>query len=243
MPREMVKWMLTLDISYPVKYPRRDLANGFLIAETLSSYFPDDITMHSYVNASSGNNKSSNWALLTKQMRKVGVRCSPEEANKIMHAEGDYALDLITQIYHFCTRGGGPPQPPPRVRHATAAARGDAVRCDDSPPLPRPTHPHLPSPPLPHPSPPTATPSCAAGRPQPRPPPLRAARHGACDGRSRQPASRPNDGGHGVPRTALSRSPPPRASRTAGPGTCGPTLPHSCAPRASCGTGIGRGGG
>ena len=96
----MVKWLLSLDLSYSIKVPKRDLSNGFLVAEILSKYFPEEFSMHSYVNGTSSISKNSNWALLQKQMKKVGVRCSADEVAHIVAAEGDAAMDLLTRLFN-----------------------------------------------------------------------------------------------------------------------------------------------
>jgi len=44
----------------------RDLSSGYLVAEILSLYFPHDIELPLFVNASSLNVKLSNWQRLKK---------------------------------------------------------------------------------------------------------------------------------------------------------------------------------
>jgi hypothetical protein len=50
-------------------YGRRDFANGFLVAEILSKYFPQDIQMHSFENVTSQELKMANWRVLEKFFR------------------------------------------------------------------------------------------------------------------------------------------------------------------------------
>jgi hypothetical protein len=41
--RDCYKFLQRLDLSIPVKNPRRDLSNGFVVAEILSRFFPVSI--------------------------------------------------------------------------------------------------------------------------------------------------------------------------------------------------------
>lgn len=66
MPREILKWLQTLDLSFAVKNARRDFCSGYLMAEVLSRYYAADVSMHSYANVTSSERKKQNWALLWK---------------------------------------------------------------------------------------------------------------------------------------------------------------------------------
>lgn len=54
----------------------RDFANGFLVAELLSCYFPADIQLHSYSNVHSLERKKNNWYLLDKFFKARGFAAS-----------------------------------------------------------------------------------------------------------------------------------------------------------------------
>lgn len=64
--RDLLKWVLSLDLAFAVKNVKRDFSNGFLFAEILTRFFPEELSMHSFENVTSSAKKKSNWILLEK---------------------------------------------------------------------------------------------------------------------------------------------------------------------------------
>eukprot|EP00002_Diphylleia_rotans_P007921 TRINITY_DN1757_c0_g1_i8.p1 TRINITY_DN1757_c0_g1~~TRINITY_DN1757_c0_g1_i8.p1 ORF type:complete len:675 (-),score=103.14 TRINITY_DN1757_c0_g1_i8:762-2786(-) len=102
--RDILKWLQGLDLSYSVKNPRRDFANGFIVAEIFSRYYPADVQMHSYDNGTSLQKKLDNWALLDRFIKKREIPLNPSLVEDTMHAKPGAAISLVESIYEFLTK-------------------------------------------------------------------------------------------------------------------------------------------
>merc|ERR1719389_818543 len=98
-PREILKWLQSLDLSYSVKNPRRDFSNGFLVAEIFSRYFQYDISLHSYDNGSSLQKKVDNWGMLDKMFRKRNIQVPKNYVDGAIHCKDDAAIRLVEHFY------------------------------------------------------------------------------------------------------------------------------------------------
>lgn len=81
----------------------RDFSNGYLVAEILSWYHPQDIQMHSYTNGTSIGTKLGNWQQLERVFCKHQLCFLPEEIEGTVHCKPGAAASLVTRLYTLLT--------------------------------------------------------------------------------------------------------------------------------------------
>ncbi|CAD7697495.1 unnamed protein product [Ostreobium quekettii] len=99
LPRHVLKWLLGLDLSHPVKNIRRDFSNGFLVAEILSRYFPSDVQMHSFENVSSIERKKSNWHILEAFFKKHLFEVDISHIDDVMNCRAEATSDFLCKLH------------------------------------------------------------------------------------------------------------------------------------------------
>ena len=119
LPRELAKWLQSLDLSYKVKNISRDLANGFSVAEILSRYpvpcptnLPYDfvtnyyrVNMQEFSNGISFKERTTNWKHITDILtRKYKMSFPPDLPDKVKCQAPNAALEFLCLLYKFLTR-------------------------------------------------------------------------------------------------------------------------------------------
>ncbi|XP_047127046.1 spermatogenesis-associated protein 4 isoform X2 [Hydra vulgaris] len=108
LPREVLKWLQSLELSYPIHNSKRDFSNGYLIAEIFSWYYPQEIQMHMFQNGKSIESKISNWSLLQKLFNRLAFNIPKEEIDATIHCKSGAAVLLLQRIYMTLTQRSVP---------------------------------------------------------------------------------------------------------------------------------------
>ena len=89
LPRSLLTWLLSLGLSAPVRNPRRDFCNGYLLAEIVCKHSAhgSKLSLHSF-SATDGSmaRKRTQWALLTKFLGKQGIVVESNVVEDIINA-------------------------------------------------------------------------------------------------------------------------------------------------------------
>eukprot|EP00698_Gefionella_okellyi_P011653 TRINITY_DN3086_c0_g1_i1.p1 TRINITY_DN3086_c0_g1~~TRINITY_DN3086_c0_g1_i1.p1 ORF type:complete len:723 (-),score=169.73 TRINITY_DN3086_c0_g1_i1:50-2218(-) len=137
LPREIYKWLSSLDLSFTVKTPRRDFSNGFLIAEILSRFYPTDIYMHSFDYGSASKRKTDNWQQLEKFFKKREIPFERALLDDMIDAKEGAANQFLQQLYTFLTKRKvhvtQPPAPEAAAEEPSPTATYKATRTISQP--------------------------------------------------------------------------------------------------------------
>lgn len=102
LPREIIKWLQSLDLSYSVKNPKRDLSNGYLVAEILSKY--KDISMNRFDNGTRLAAKVDNWDQLSKIFKKHSINITKQEIEPVIHCAPGAANAFLLHLHNVLTK-------------------------------------------------------------------------------------------------------------------------------------------
>ncbi|XP_015263615.1 PREDICTED: spermatogenesis-associated protein 4 [Gekko japonicus] len=103
LPRVVLRWLQSLDLTVSPRHFRRDFSNGYLIAEIFSWYYPEDIKIHSFQNGTSLAAKLSNWSQLGKFFAKRNLKPIRELIDGTIHCKPGAAEIFVQDIYTMLT--------------------------------------------------------------------------------------------------------------------------------------------
>ncbi|KAJ3178572.1 spermatogenesis-associated protein 4 [Gaertneriomyces sp. JEL0708] len=105
LPRPLLLWLRTLDLTYPIKNPKRDFANGYLIAEILSRYYPDEemLDLRRFYTGLGTWEKSENWSWLRKFFQKQGLLIPEEAVQAVLRCQEGAVEAFLEGLYGVFT--------------------------------------------------------------------------------------------------------------------------------------------
>ena len=114
LPREVLKWIQSLDLTYSVKNVKKDFNNGFLVAQILSRYYPvtndqqsnyKAIQMHQIDNGFSMARRKDNWMQIQKFLSKITeITTRIDDVDTFIKNENGEILIFIMSLYQELTK-------------------------------------------------------------------------------------------------------------------------------------------
>ncbi|GBF98011.1 hypothetical protein Rsub_11122 [Raphidocelis subcapitata] len=99
----VLRFVQSLDLSHAITSPRRDLQNGYLVAEMLARIYPGELRMTSFANAAGGAARRDNWQQILALARRKGLPLSQGLADGTMRGDHGSALALLERLYEAVT--------------------------------------------------------------------------------------------------------------------------------------------
>ena len=97
--QRIYQWVDEVPLSRPKRNIARDFADGVLVAEIVSHYFPRLVELHNYSAANSYAQKIYNWNTLnTKVFRKLGFTVQKQELDELCNCHAQAAEKLLKQL-------------------------------------------------------------------------------------------------------------------------------------------------
>ncbi|ORZ37725.1 hypothetical protein BCR44DRAFT_1429839 [Catenaria anguillulae PL171] len=104
LPRELLRWLASLDLTYPVKNPRRSLSNGYLVSEILYRYYPKDVPLHGMDIGTGRRARASNWGVLERLFTKLDINVPKEAISNTMDELPGAVDTVLGAIYEHVHR-------------------------------------------------------------------------------------------------------------------------------------------
>jgi len=105
LPREVLKWTQSLDLTFAIKNPKKDFNNGYLVAEILSRYDSTKIQIFSFDHGTNTNTKSDNWGQIKVYLKKKNEKYPKlkdlpiDNIKKLLSNEDNATIEFVKELY------------------------------------------------------------------------------------------------------------------------------------------------
>ena len=103
LPRELTLWLQSLNLTYKITNPKRDLSNGWIYAEILQRYYPNELEMYQFDNGFKLDKKMNNWEHLSKFLKSKEIDVGFKDYDPVIHCAPNAAYHLLKKFYAILT--------------------------------------------------------------------------------------------------------------------------------------------
>lgn len=105
LPREVQKWLQSLSLSYRIKNLKRDLGNGYLIAEIISRYPEYKLDIRKFNTGNNEENRNSNWVQLKKLTKLYSeMPLNDEIIDRLNNKAPNQAFETLIALYKYLVK-------------------------------------------------------------------------------------------------------------------------------------------
>ncbi|XP_061541168.1 spermatogenesis-associated protein 4 [Phycodurus eques] len=104
LPRDVTRWLQSLELTVQPMNVRRDFSSGYHVAEMFCRYYPRDFEMHAYSKGTSFSAKQDNWNKIRRTVQKLHLHLTEKLVYGTMHCKPGVAELLVQQVYTVLTK-------------------------------------------------------------------------------------------------------------------------------------------
>ena len=103
----LYEWIDSIPLSREKKNIARDFCDGVLTAEIMKHYYPKMVDVHNYPEASSTQQKLTNWnTLCLKVFRKIGFSITKAELENVVNSKPKAIEIVLWKLYNKLVSNG-----------------------------------------------------------------------------------------------------------------------------------------
>jgi len=102
-PRVIIHWLQSLELTLPYNYPKRDLADGRVVAEIFNHYYQNQINIDLLYSSPSFKHREDNWNQLQKFFKKQNIKVPESIIIPVLNCYDNGAIEFLKYIYTLLT--------------------------------------------------------------------------------------------------------------------------------------------